>query len=159
MAMIAGWHFRTNVVSRFRLSFAVLVGSVVLCFGSGCSNQDAATKPIGQTYPVTGKIVLSSGKPLTSGRVFLVGEQQGTPPSSGEIQSDGAFKLTTKLPGDGAMPGKYKLRIEPIIDASKSKKGKLPQAPFPNKYLDEDSSEVYVTVKAEPTTLDTITLK
>jgi len=144
--------------SMLRFGFAVAAGSVALLCGSGCSStSDAATKPIGQTFPVSGSVVLKNGSPLKEGRVVLVGEDPTTPPSSGEIQADGKFTLTTKSPGDGAVAGKYKVRVESA--SASGKKGKVVKPPFPAKYLDEDSSNVVVTVQAAPTTLDPIELK
>ncbi len=157
--MSSGKRSLSGFRSRFRNTFTALAGTAALLCGVGCSGpSDVATKPIGQTFPVSGTVVLKNGSPLKEGRVVLVAaEDTSTPPSVGEIQSDGKFTLTTKTPGDGAVPGKYKVRVEP--GAAGVKKSKTVKPPFPSKYLDEDSSTLVVTVKAEPTTLSPIELK
>src|SRR6188768_2964890 len=66
------------------------------------------------TYEVKVKVLLSNGKPLSSGLVKLVSADGTLPEVSGEIQPDGAFAITTRNPGDGAAAGKYKVRIEPV---------------------------------------------
>jgi hypothetical protein len=63
--------------------------------------------------------------------------------------------LTTRNAGDGAAPGKYKVRIEP----AESKKPGRKRPSFPVKYVDEDSSGLAVTVRAEPNQLEPFTLK
>jgi hypothetical protein len=133
----------------------LVLAGVAELFGAGCSDPNVATASIGKTYPVSGKVVLSNGKPLTAGRVVLVPEELTGAPSSGEITTDGQFHLTTKSPGDGAVPGRYRVRVEP--GPSSDRKPKKP--PFPAKYLDEDSSHIVITVKDEPNSLDPIRLK
>jgi hypothetical protein len=98
---------------------------------------------------------LASGKALSAGRVRFVAADGLLPEASGDIQPDGDFSLTTRHPGDGAAPGKYKVRIEP----AQSKKPGKTRPSFPVKYVDEDSSGLTVTVRAEPNELEPFTLK
>jgi len=144
----------TNPHSMARVGLLVAVGLAGL-FAAGCSDPNVATTPIGKTYPVSGRVVLANGKPLAAGRVVLVPDESTGAPSSGEIQADGQFRLTTKSPDDGAVPGRYKVRVEP----AESARGKTRKPPFPVRYLDEDTSNIVVTVNAESTTLDPIRLK
>jgi hypothetical protein len=118
---------------------------------AGCQKASSSAP----TFDVRGKVLLSSGKPLSAGRITFVSTDGSLPEVSGDIQSDGGFALTTRTPGDGAAPGKYKVRIEPMgrRDARKSKLS------FPAKYVDEDSSGIVVTVQAEANQLDPFTLK
>ena len=118
------------------------------CQGSGTS---------GSTYEVKGRILLANGKPLTAGRVTFVAADGLRPPASGDLGPDGGFALSTRDPGDGAVPGPYKVRIEPAESKSKTRRASRPI--FPMKYIDEDSSGLAVTVRAEPNQLEPITLK
>jgi hypothetical protein len=117
----------------------------------GCSGYTSSAP----TYEVKGKVRLASGKALSAGRVTFVAADGLLPQASGEIQPDGDFSLTTRNPGDGAAPGKYKVRIEP---AERKKPGKA-RPGFPVKYVDEDSSGLTVTVRAEPNQLEPFTLR
>ena len=74
---------------------------------------------------------------------------------SGEIGPDGTFSVVTGGSGEGAPPGEYKLRIEaPQFQTAKNKKPLIPE-----KFTDEDSSNLVVTVRAEPIQLEPIRLK
>jgi hypothetical protein len=125
-----------------------VIGSAWLAGCSGTNSNQA-------TYEVKGKVLLANGKPLNSGRVTFVGAQGLLPEVSGEIQQDGSFTLTTRSSGDGAVPGNYKVRIEPE-GRKNARTGKIG---FPPKYVDEDSSGIRVTVLPEPNRLDPFTLK
>jgi hypothetical protein len=129
-------------------------GLVVLACAAGCG---AGGPTLAERVPVSGRVVLASGKPLTKGRVTFVSRDLSAPPASGDLGPDGAFRLTTRDPGDGAVPGAYRVRIEPAAVP-----GARPDAvrlPFPAKYIDEDSSPLAVTVRGGPTELGTLRLK
>jgi hypothetical protein len=106
-------------------------------------------------YQVKGRVLLASGRPLTAGRVTFVSSDGVLPSASGDIGADGKFALSTRAPGDGAVPGRYKVRIEPAQG-----RNRRPTRPiYPLKYIDEDSSDLFITVQAEPNQLQPITLK
>jgi hypothetical protein len=119
---------------------------------TGCSGSSFSTQT---KYEVKGKVVLPNGKPLSAGRVTFVAADGLLPEASGEIYPDGAFSLSTRVPGDGAAPGRYKVRIEP----AESKNPRTIRPGFPVKYVDEDSSGLVVTVRAESSQLEPIRLK
>jgi hypothetical protein len=131
---------------RFLPCFLVFAVSV-----SGCGGYTSSAP----TYEVKGKVRLANGKALSAGRVRFVAADGQLPEASGEIQPDGGFSLTTRSEGDGAAPGKYKVRIEP---AENQKPGRT-RPRFPLKYVDEDSSGLAVTVRPEPNQLEPFTLK
>ena len=137
---------RPSLRLRAPACLALLVAAMAGCQGASSSAP---------TYEVKGKVLLSSGKPLGSGVVKFVSVDGTLPEVSGEIQPDGGFALTTKTPGDGAAPGKYKVRIEPIGRRDRRKS----RPSFPAKYVDEDSSGLVVIVRAEANQLDPFTLK
>jgi hypothetical protein len=121
---------------------------------TGCS-QNGPTS-IGTTYEVKGQVLLADGSPLPKGRVTFLPTEPGVVPASGEVGPSGEFSLTTKATDDGAMPGEYKVRIEPAASLDRKKPTK---PPFPLKYIDEDSSGIVVVVKAGANRLDPIRLK
>gem|GEM_PF-1885009 len=118
---------------------------------AGCQSSSSSLP----TYEVKGKVLLPTGKALAAGRVIFVAEDGLLPLASGEVGTDGAFSLTTQSPGDGAAPGKYKVRIEP----AGSKNPRKTKPDFPVKYVDEDSSGLVVTVRSEPNQLEPFILK
>jgi hypothetical protein len=117
----------------------------------GCSDEPAEVRIT--TYPVKGKVLLPDGKPLTDGSVTFVPTGKEGLPAGGKIEPDGTFTLTTRSPGDGAGAGDYRVKI--VSDAKDPASGgkKAGRGLVPNKYLDEDSSGLTATVKAEPNDL------
>ena len=75
---------------------------------AGCESSNPLS---GKTlYPVTGKVLLADGKPLTSGQVVFVATKS-TITSTASIESDGGFAFKAAA-GDGLPEGEYKVRIE-----------------------------------------------
>ncbi len=128
-------------------SMSLLLPLILL---AGC--QGSASSPV---YAVSGRVLLASGKPLSVGRVTFVSADARQPEVSGDIQPDGSFSLTSHSPGDGAAPGTYKVRIEPAGRRNPHQRKPV----FPVKYVDEDSSGLIVTVRAEPNRVEPFTLK
>ena len=60
--------------------------------------------------PVTGKVTYQ-GKAVAEGTVTFYPVAGGRP-STGKIQSDGTYELSSSEPGDGAVVGEYKVAIE-----------------------------------------------
>jgi len=116
---------------RCCLSLTVAVG---IC---GCGGNPLIAARV---YPVTGKVLLPDGNPLTSGNVVFVATKS-TVSSLAKIENDGSFTL------NGLPEGEYKVRLE-VGESSHAKKGSLP---FPSKYLDEDGSDLAPTVKSDET--------
>ena len=93
-----------------------VVPASVACFTAlslvglaGCGGPGPYT---GSLYQVKGQVLLADGKPLAGGTVKFIPKQGGLP-ASGKIEADGAFSLKSKT-RDGAAPGEYKVRIEPM---------------------------------------------
>jgi hypothetical protein len=64
-------------------------------------------------YPVHGQLQYEDGQPLKDLSDFMVSftSQELTKSSTGKIEADGTFKLSTSRPDDGAFPGKYKVIV------------------------------------------------
>jgi len=72
---------------------------------SGCGDDEG----IGQRYSVSGTVTYN-GKPLEKGTINFQAVATDGRSASGEIQ-DGAYRITTQSPGDGALPGKYRVSV------------------------------------------------
>src|SRR5262249_49133907 len=119
---------------------------------AGCSDAEGAKKTA--VYPVTGKVLLPDGKPLTTGRVVFV-SNDGITNATGTIGGDGAFTLSSGVSGEGAPAGEYKVRIDPTETKQVAKNARPGSAlSFPGKYTDEDASGLTWTVKPEPNSVE-----
>ncbi|MHC5541947.1 hypothetical protein ACYOEI_27320 [Singulisphaera rosea] len=108
-------------------SFDALALTAGLVFCWGCGGDEG----IGTRYPVRGTVTYK-GAPLEKGTInfqALTPEGRG---ASGDIQG-GEYSLTTQTPGDGALPGKYRVSIiareadfSSIQTTSKKQGGTLP---------------------------------
>lgn len=83
-----------------------------------CCLIPACRKPEPQLVPVKGKVVYKE-IPTPNGEIILHPESKdpGWMPVA-PIQPDGTFEVSTKIPGDGALPGKYKVTVtwKPEVD-------------------------------------------
>jgi hypothetical protein len=125
-----------------------LFSTLVACGGcGGCGGSG--------TYRVTGKVVFPDGTPLPHGTVLFnpvadpVADPAATaedkrPTASGQIQTDGTFKLLTYKDGDGAMPGKYRVGIR----LPSRRPGEAPKPPYIDpRFLSSATSGIEVEVK------------
>jgi hypothetical protein len=110
---------------------AALIGLASGAAGWGCSGSSGLP-----TIPVQGRVTYK-GQPVTQGTVtFLprtVTEGTAQRPATGVIQADGAYRLATVNPDDGAMPGDYQVVIVSITS------GPSPETP--------DAAEVWAIPK------------
>lgn len=138
---------RRNCRLGAMVALAALVGL------SGCGKPSAV-------FPVTGQVLLANGKPLSEGAVQFIPEPGGTL-AYGTIGSDGSFHLTSLDKREGAVPGRYKVRIEPTIRMTAAPRGKKSRPlPFAERYTAEDGETgLIATVKAEPTQLEPFRLE
>jgi hypothetical protein len=120
----------------------------------GCSSSRGPTLPT--AVEAKGRILLPSGQPLDGGRVEL--KPTGSPgvEAFADIEPNGTFTLMTYQPGDGAIPGSYKLTISPYNYRSKTgSPTKIPNAAsIPQRYLDAGKSDVTVEIKPSGNTLE-----
>lgn len=114
------WHGKLPQGNFRSLECWVLFG-VILAVGAGLEGCGSG-RP--KTVPVTGVVTLD-GKPIEGANVTFYpdtgeagsqgGQQKKTDaasrPATGTTDKDGKFTLKTFEPGDGALPGKYKVAI------------------------------------------------
>jgi hypothetical protein len=101
----------------------------------------------GKTAPVNGRVKLKDGSDVSVLKGYsLTFEAEGGKTSAvGEVNADGTFMLSTFGANDGAVPGKYRVAINPLTNPNPDKpptKSKLPA-----KYENLDSSGLTVEVK------------
>ena len=134
----------------FRRSIVPALAATIL---AGCQAK-------GPTPPATtearGRIVLPGGQPLRSGRVKLSPTMATAVEAFGDIGADGAFVLTTYKVGDGAVPGTYKVTVEPY--KYKTPNGnpiRIPDANrIPARYLESNTTDMQIEIVAGANTLD-----
>lgn len=138
---------RTQTVQRIACAGLMLVGVI-----SGCGGGQENWLPVPKdpAYPVRGKVVLPNGKPLNSGRIEFWPVKDPGLIAYGEIAADGTFELQTRKPGDGALPGDYKIKI---MIPEKRQFARL------SRYRDEDSSRLTARIKPEDNNLSPFRLK
>jgi hypothetical protein len=119
-----------------------------LLFVAGCSSG---------IYPVEGKVVWQDGSPATelagSHVIFDLPDQQTG--ARGYVQPDGSFRLTTKSPNDGALPGDYRVMLVEVgrkpIGGPES--GRLAPGAMDSRYSDPSTTDLKVTVEPRPNKL------
>jgi hypothetical protein len=157
---------------RMRYVLALVVAPALLIVAA-CSDDG-----LGRRYSVSGTVKYK-GAPVQKGTISFVPVEKEGRGASGRIE-DGAYSLTTHTPGDGALPGKYKVVVdtreidETALKAAADKFAKdkkieglkvVPQhlqAQFsekakpvtPLKYLTAQSSDMEVTVPDHSVTID-----
>lgn len=88
----------------FRLIAAVAIPTFAL-IASGCGKSNPVS--------VRGKVMLD-GKPLPYATVIFIAQDEGGRDATASADANGVFQLTTFKPGDGALPGKYKVVVQPV---------------------------------------------
>ncbi len=130
-------YFRRLLVLIFLATSCVLL--------TGCSSS---------RFPVKGKVHYADGSPVEAGSVIaeatidgkLVGIQ-------GNIEKDGTFKMGGDQPGDGALPGSYRVIVMPVsLGDSELAAGKTPAVD--GKFSRFDSSGITFEVKDKEVDVD-----
>jgi hypothetical protein len=104
----------------------------------------------GRYYPVSGKVTLDDGTPVTDGLVIFEQAEAGDKDpvmARGEIKSDGSFQLSSVKPGDGLPTGKYRALVTPKGDLEGAAAGKKPVMPYDQRYTDFKTSHLEFEVK------------
>ncbi|HEY4259915.1 MAG TPA: hypothetical protein VGM98_07140 [Schlesneria sp.] len=88
-------------------SFNILTALVALGLFSGCGGSNEK-----ETASVQGLITFR-GEPLSGATVFFVPEKG--PRATADTDAKGVFKLMTYRPGDGAVPGDFKISVAKYV--------------------------------------------
>lgn len=121
---------------------ALLIGPI-----AGCS--ESLDRP--KTFPVAGKVTYK-GQPVPKGTITFQPDQGQA--SVGEIQPDGAYRLSTFGEGDGAVPGHYRVYVisntaDPNLMPGSSPGWKPPKDLVPAKYGKAETSGLETTVSED----------
>ena len=101
-------------------------------------------------YKVKGKASYR-GKALTTGTVAFHHTDARSPMVTGDIHADGTFELTTKRPGDGAVPGEYRVTVTSMLPG-KGVEGvdqdyRPPQPLIPLRFMRLDETPLKATIE------------
>jgi hypothetical protein len=123
--------------------------SLLTCLiGCGCLLASGCGDGFPQRYPVSGTIRFADGSPVKTGTIELGGNGSRWT-ASGEIQRDGSFVLTTVKPGDGAVPGEYKIVIRQMVLAYLKAEGGHDHGKLvADRYRDYKTTDLKATVQA-----------
>ena len=113
--------------------------------------------------PVTGRITYN-GQPVPAGQIYLY-PVDGNRQSSGSIEADGKYVLTSYKSGDGALIGKHRVVIDatqPVgplpdpddIEAMKAGPPRPPKRILPSQYYDQARTPLEAEVKDENNVID-----
>jgi hypothetical protein len=126
---------------------------------AGCGSSDNVT-----VYPVKGKVNFN-GKPMVgTGAISLIPtDNQAGAAAGGEIKEDGSYELMTYKPGDGSMPGNFRVVVHQVVfqegqntedGAAPSSAGVPPPVPvadrIPEIYSNPMNSPLTMKVEAKP---------
>ncbi len=148
-----------------------LSSACLLLAVTGCTGE---TNP--RTYPVSGTVT-QAGKPLESAVIVFVSLEENGQPAFATSDASGKYELMTFSPKDGALPGKYNIKVslydkppqevthevrnmtpEEEMKAYKpdEKTTPLPKNLLPPKYANEVTSGLTHTVGTTPSTFDIV---
>lgn len=124
----------------------VILGTVALLAGCGGGGSQGP-----ETVPVKG-VIKYQGKPVPKLSVAFMPEKGML--AYGTTDDDGKFSLQTNKPGDGAMPGTYKVTISFISETIPEMPGfpgaeKKETSPIPEKYARAETSGLTKTVEKD----------
>jgi hypothetical protein len=130
---------------------------MLVCVALGCGGAKGPEHP--QSVPVQGVALAPGGEPLSNVRVVLTPkEPTGVPVEAfGDTDAQGKFVMTSYKSGDGVVPGKYTVSVDPFNYKDKSgspKKNTSTANLVPKQYLTSDSSNYVVEVTPDTTKLD-----
>jgi hypothetical protein len=126
-------------VSPKREIALVIALGILLHSVAGCDSA--------RLYPVQGTIVFPDGQAATglAGANVEFDPVEGKEGARGDVQSDGTFRLGTHKPGDGVVPGEYRVCIQPPLPELDRPATRV----LDRRYENLNTSELRVTVKAE----------
>ncbi|HTK77536.1 MAG TPA: hypothetical protein VL371_19885 [Gemmataceae bacterium] len=125
-----------------------LRGGLLVCLLLGCGAAGPKTAIVKGT-------VTYKGKPVPNGTVMFI--PASGQHATGEIRPDGSYALSSFRPGDGAIPGKYKVVVVAMQDMAgrlPEDRNPLPPPIVPNKYSSIATTDLTAEVKEGENTID-----
>lgn len=89
--------------------------AAALCCLVGC--DDGVDRP--ETVAVSGTVLLA-GQPLKDATITMSPIAGNTRPAVARSKEDGTFRMQTYMPGDGVIPGEYKITVSKASEPTKS---------------------------------------
>jgi hypothetical protein len=136
--------------TRFRFTTVALTAACLAGLAAGCG-------ALGGSEPahVTGRVTIR-GKPLAKGTITFVATD-ARPNASSLIGPDGAYDLKTNTPGDGVLPGEYRVVVSDVNPAEllQSIPGAPPRgtARVRGRYENPDTTDLKAVVKPGQNTI------
>jgi hypothetical protein len=137
----------------------LIVATLCISFAAGCGSKYP------ETAPVRGKVTVG-GVPVTTGRINFY-PTSGARLSSGEIQPDGSYSLTTFKSNDGAFLGTHRVTITSTkVTGSEPAKSVQDESKIPisnlgrvvwlvdQKYSQQSTTDLQGEVKTSNNTID-----
>lgn len=132
------------MLDLLRPGLALVAGCIALSGCGGSGDQSAGNRPT--TYPATGSVIFQ-GAPVAGATVVFQPEGEGQT-AVGMTDTQGKFTLKTFVDGDGAIAGKYKVRVEKIEET----RGPVsdPEAPLPPIKVVSHLPDIYGKIETSP---------
>jgi hypothetical protein len=127
---------------RVRALLACCVVTTLIAAGCGGDGRP-------EMIPVTGKVTFNGAKPPGPGTLWFTIDEAapGFPsrPATGDFDAEGNYSAKTFEPGDGLIPGKYKIRID-CWEVPPTMGGPPAKSFVPAKYQSPQTSELTVEI-------------
>jgi hypothetical protein len=156
-----------HLTKTYRFQLAAALAGMALVLAWGCGGDEG----YGRRYPVSGTVIFK-GAPVETGQINFAPTTKEGRAANGDIEN-GKYKLTTVNPGDGALPGSYRVSIvskfvdQDVLSKTSRKEGgtarpqdimlagtKYAKNMIPAKYQLVDTSGLTATVKEGPNAID-----
>jgi hypothetical protein len=142
-------HSRKSVFMKRTMPLLAIMVSLGCQAKEEPTQRERAERPAAVAPPslvkIQGSITLDD-KPLGGGMVmFLPEDDEKGRPASGAIDPDGTFELGTASPGDGIVPGKYRIVVTP--PSTPGIKAPANRKAVPARYSDPEKTPLRSTIK------------
>src|SRR5262245_21733529 len=131
-----------RILSRLSVLAPLLL---LAALGAGCGSG---------RYPVTGRVSYPDGTPVEAGTVVAEATVDGKAVGvQGNIGKDGSFRMGADRPGDGALPGQYRVLVMPVaLSDLELSQGKAPAVD--GKFASYQTSGLTFEIKPQRNVLD-----
>lgn len=123
-----------------RIVVSLVLALAVLVLGCGAGGP--------KLVPVRGKVTLGGGPWPKPGALNFVPAGTGGRPGTADFDTEGNFTATSFNPGDGLMPGKYKVSVTCWAVPMDMRNPAAGKSAVPGKYMSADTSGFEITVES-----------